>query len=97
MALGAHEFTALPEGGLSFQALILPFKGNGERSTRAAKHLVVIRLTPEDLYSVRVLRLRGRQATTHFTASEVYCDGLPKLLLSLDWDGPTATNPRYWP
>lgn len=91
--LGASDFRAT-NGGLRFNARILPFNDTGERSSRPAKMIVEIKLNGLDYYDVEVYRVRGFQAETHFKAENVDAFTISDTLYSLDYDGPTAQNPR---
>lgn len=107
MSLGAHDIgagrIAHEQGGpmlpsLIFKALILPFNKNGERSERARKMFVIVSLTPADTYEITVTyngNAQGPGRTDHFHATDVYAEDLSRLMLSLDYDGDTVTNPRY--
>lgn len=111
MSLGAHDIgsahMAHQQGGpmlpsLVFKALILPFNKNGERSERARKMYVIVSLTPADTYEITVTynanvgNGRGPDRTDHYHATDVYAEDLARVLLSLDYDGDTVTNPRYF-
>lgn len=107
MSLGAHDLGSahmahekgepmLPS--LVFKALILPFNKNGKRSERARKMYVIISLTPADTYEITVTyngNARGPGRTDHYHATDVYAEDLSRIMLSLDYDGDTVTNPRY--
>lgn len=85
---------------LIFQARILPFNKNGERSERARKMYVIVSLTPADTYEITVTynanvgNGRGPDRTDHYHATDVYAEDLSRILLALDYDGETALNPR---
>lgn len=108
MSLGAHDIgsahMAHQQGGpmlpsLVFKALILPFNKNGERSERARKMYVIVSLTPADTYEITVTyngNAQGPGRTDHYHATDVYADDLSRVMLSLDYDGDTVTNPRYF-
>ena len=111
MSLGAHDIgagrIAHEQGGpmlpsLIFKALILPFNKNGERSERPRKMYVIVSLTPADTYEITVTynanvgNGRGTDRTDHYHATDVYAEDLARVLLSLDYDGDTVTNPRYF-
>lgn len=107
LTLGAHNFHtiyATPDfdGGLKFTALILPFKGSGERSIRPRKMMVRIVLEHTDTYKVRVSYYK-KQTTfltdevVHFEGRDIYAHHLEKLAFALDYDGEdSVTNPRFW-
>ena len=107
MSLGAHDIGAAhlahKQGGprlpsLVFRALILPFNKNGERSERARKMYVIVSLTPADTYEITVTynsNAQGSGRTDHYHATDVYAEDLSRIMLSLDYDGDTVTNPRY--
>lgn len=108
MSLGAHDIgsarMAHQRGGpmlpsLVFKALILPFNKNGERSERARKMYVIVSLTPADTYEITVTyngTVAGPGRTDHYHATDVYAEDLSRIMLSLDYDGDTVTNPRYF-
>lgn len=108
MSLGAHDIgsahMAHQQGGpmlpsLVFKALILPFNKNGERSERARKMYVIVSLTPADTYEITVTyngNAQGPGRTDHYHATDVYAEDLSRVMLSLDYDGDTVTNPRYF-
>lgn len=93
MSLGGSDFTAI-NGGLRFNARILPFNETGERNGRPAKMIVEVKLNTLDYYDVEVHRIRGFNAETHFKAEDVDAHSLSDVLYSLDYDGPTVRNPR---
>lgn len=93
MSLGASEFVAI-DGGLRFNARILPFTKSGERSGRPAKMVVEVRLNGSDYYDVKVHHIKGFDALTHYEQEDVDATSLSDVLYSLDYDGPTARNPR---
>lgn len=100
MAVGAHKFRHDNGGNdLIFNAKILPFNLNGERGGKARTMQVAVRLTPQDTYDIEVTFVRKQggayQNVVHFETEGVYADQLGGLILALDWDGPTALNPRY--
>lgn len=109
MALGGHDFRygrvcafreapALPS--LIFNARILPMTKAGKRSTAPRTMQVVVSLNGADLYDVRVTyhqrgdRYGAKPSVVHYEADDVYAEDLSRLLLSLDYDGDTVTNPR---
>lgn len=110
MSLGASDFYALPNmagsdiegrnynrGGLRFTARILPFTKAGKRSTKPRAMFVWVVLNGSDLYDVTVKYFdKSRGDVEFFTAGNVYADQINRVLLSLDYDGQTVTNPRYW-
>lgn len=49
-----------------------------------------------DSYTVNVTYIARGGAVEHARVSGVYANQLSPLLLSLDYDGDTAFNPRYW-
>ena len=57
MTLGADSFKVTKDGlgGLVFEAIILPFKKNGERSSRPETMLVYTEYTASDDYTVTVI------------------------------------------
>lgn len=100
-SLGGSDYTALIDAttgdpGLAFKARILPFTKSGDRSTSARAMDVRITLNGSDYYDVAVT-YRGRDGAvvTHFQEGDVDCVRLPRVMLALDYDGPTALNPRY--
>lgn len=93
MALGAHSFTAI-EGGLRFNARILPFNKTGERSTRPSNMIVEVRHNALDYYDVKVQQIKGFTASTHYEAEDIPADRIGDVIRSLDWDGEEVTNPR---
>ena len=96
MTLGAHNFRApthdCGRGGAIFDARILPFTDSGERSTRARTMTVTIIVNAVDLLDVEV----AHGDTIHYSAQDIFIGDLTNLLVALDWDGPTPTNPGYW-
>jgi hypothetical protein len=94
MALGAHKLIAT-ESGLRFAARILPFTKSGKRGTAARVMQVEVTLNALDLYDIAVTYAgRDYSVVTHWEAANVDCFELSRLLLALDYDGPTAVNPR---
>lgn len=106
MSLGAHRFgytqrdTCGDNPALVFAARILPFRADGQRASAPRTMTVQVALTPADLYHVRVTypqrgdRFGVRPPVIHYEANDVDAPTLPRLLLSLDYDGDTTTNPR---
>jgi hypothetical protein len=101
MALGARDLMATArdltgaEPGLRFTASILPFTKSGARGTRARAMTVAVTLNALDLYDIAVTYAgRDYSVVTHWEAANVDCFELSRLLLALDYDGPTAVNPR---
>ena len=98
-SLATKDFHALKEGsgGLSFNALVMPFNRKGEREEKPVWMEARIELTPADLYHITFTYMRGREKVIHFECDEIYFDQLQRLLIGLDYDGPETVNPRYWP
>jgi len=101
MSLGAHDFRAAApvthteQGGLDFAVRVLPFRADGTRGTAPRIMRCRVTLTGADDYTIRVAYLgRSRAIVTHYEGDLVYADQLPRLLLALDYDGPTVLNPR---
>ncbi|AWY06704.1 hypothetical protein SEA_ZETA1847_70 [Microbacterium phage Zeta1847] len=94
MALGARELIAT-ESGLRFTASILPFTKSGARGTRARAMRVEVTLNGLDYYDV-VVSYAGRDYSTveHYAGDNIDAFSLARILLALDYDGPTALNPR---
>lgn len=100
MSLGAtnlHSITANEDynGGLYFEARILPFNKNGERSSRPRVMQVTVTLTYRDLYDIEVRYLKGGDIVTHAELGDVYGDEIQHVMLALDSDTPEVFNPRY--
>lgn len=93
MSLGASNFTAI-NGGLRFNARILPFNADGSRSSKPSNMIVEIRLNGHDYYDVQVHRIKDFRASTHFEQENVDASSLDRLLFSLDYNGDTVLNPR---
>lgn len=85
---GIHQL-----GGLFFLASILPMVKNG-RGSRARKMAVMVSLTGADTIDINVREVTSGRDHAHIEG--VYIDQLSRALLSLDYDGNTVTNPRYW-
>lgn len=83
------------EEGLTFKARVLPFTKTGKRGTGARVMRVSIYLNGLDYYDVEVGWLRGTEWVTHYSGTNVDAFSLNRVLLSLDYDGPTVRNPRY--
>lgn len=99
MSLGASSLGRMTVEGLPclmFIARILPFNKNGARRSRAVKMAVHIALDPSDTYTVFVHHLTKGERVEHARIEGVYADDLNHVLLALDFDGPTALNPRLW-
>lgn len=99
-AVGARDFLYGKDerGSFIFKASLHPFNKNGERAGRARTMMVKVTCTYSDTYTVEVT-YQGRNhfdVVTHFTASDIYADQIGRVILSLDYDGPEVTNPRYW-
>jgi len=99
MSLGAHDFRHTNmEGGspaLAFKVRILPMKADGTRSSRPRIMHVLIWLTDADDYGIRVAYVNRLRLVKHYEASGIYADRLPRMMLSLDYDGDELRNPRY--
>lgn len=94
MTLGAHALREDCNGrALTFKALILPFRKDGSRGTRARKMEVSVLLQEDDTYSVAVYDLTN--LNQHYSRDDVYAHELPRLMLALDYDGDEVLNPRY--
>ena len=100
MALGVHDvfFTSKGEDhGIACQIKILPFLKSGKRGRSARNVRMDITLNGLDLYDISVGYFsKNLQWTEHFSATNIDAESLPRLLLALDYDGETVTNPRYW-
>lgn len=109
MSLGAHNLRhgsiaaskdapALPS--LIFNARILPFNKKGTRSGMPRVMQVVISLNAADYYDITVThnqhgdRYGLKEPVTHFSAQDVDCGNLSRVLLALDYDGDEVLNPR---
>lgn len=110
MSLGARDFRhgnvapakgaeALPS--LIFNATILPMTKSGKRGTAPRTMQVIVGLNALDYYDIRVTyNQRGdkyglKDPVVHYEASDVDVSTLARLMLALDYDGETVTNPRY--
>jgi len=98
MSLGATDLGAVAGahqlGGLLFTARIFPLR-HDTRLTAPTRMGIMISLTPAD--SIDIHALEYARGTDHAHINDVHIDQLNTALLSLDYDGPTAPNPRYWP
>lgn len=110
MSLGARDFRygniAPANGGeplpsLIFNATIRPMTKSGKRGTTPRTMQVTVSLNFMDYYDVRVTyNQRGdkygfQDPVVHFEAKDIDVSTLASLMLSLDYDGDTVTNPRY--
>lgn len=110
MSLGARNLRfgavaptadAAPLPSLTFDATILPMMKSGGRATAPRTMQVAVFLNGMDYYDVRVTyKQRGdslglKDPVVHFEAADEDFTTLARTLLSLDYDGPTVTNPRY--
>lgn len=110
MSLGARDFRhgavaaskdspALPS--LIFNATILPMTKNGTRGTAPRTMQVIVSHNAMDYYDIRVTYpQRGdkyglKDPVVHYEATDIDVSTLARLMLSLDYDGDTITNPRY--
>lgn len=110
MSLGARDFRhgniapikgaeTLPS--LIFNATILPMTKAGKRGTAPRTMQVTVSLNGNDYYDVRVTyNQRGdkyglKAPIVHYEADDVDVSTLARLMLALDYDGDTVTNPRY--
>lgn len=77
---------------LGMAVRILPYRKDGKRGSRPRVMRLRVELTPADLYDITVEYTQRNRHTgdyekiTHFTATDVYCDQLSRLLLTLDSD-----------
>ncbi|GAB3597382.1 hypothetical protein CFAEC_13825 (plasmid) [Corynebacterium faecale] len=55
---------------------------------------VMVSLTPADEIDVEVREIARK--TEHARIEGIYIDQLARAALAIDYDGPTALNPRYW-
>lgn len=99
MSLGAHNREVLSRtenrrGGAAWTVLVLPFRKNGTRGTKARRMRLAIQLTHADDYTIQVSYMNRGDLVTHYYAEGVYCDQLAPILLALDYDGDTVLNPR---
>lgn len=53
---------------------------------------VTIIVNTVDLLDVEV----AHGDTIHYSAEDIFIGNLTNLLVALDWNGPTPTNPGYW-
>lgn len=107
MSLGARDFRygAIPNAygspSLIFNATILPMTKNGKRGTAPRTMQVIVSLNAMDYYDIRVTYpQRGdkyglKDPVVHYEAKDIDVSTLAPLMLSLDYDGDTVTNPRY--
>lgn len=109
MSLGARNFRAatianaegFAQPGFVFDATILPMTKAGRRGTAPRTMTVTASLNAADYYDVKVTYpQRGdtyglKAPVTHYEADDVDAFSLARLMLSLDYDGDTVTNPRY--
>lgn len=109
MSLGARNFRAgtiankdaVAQPGLIFDATILPMTKSGARGTAPRTMSVTVALNAADYYDIRVTYpQRGdkyglKDPVVHYEASDVDAFTIQRLMLSLDYDGDTVTNPRY--
>lgn len=111
MSLGARDFRhgnisgtkdATPLPSLIFNATILPMTKAGKRGTAARTMQVTVSLNALDYYDIRVTyNQRGdkyglKDPVVHYEATDIDVSTLAPLMLSLDYDGDTVTNPRYF-
>ncbi|WP_420181294.1 hypothetical protein [Paenarthrobacter sp. TA1.8] len=54
----------------------------------------MVSLTPADEIDVEVREIA--RTTKHAHIEGIYIDQLARAALAIDYDGPTALNPRYW-
>lgn len=109
MSLGARDFkygavAATPEAeklpSLIFDATILPMTKSGARGTAARTMRVVVSHNAMDYYDIRVTyNQRGdrhgfQPPVVHYEADDIDGETIQRLMLSLDYDGKTVTNPR---
>ena len=97
MSLGAHDFLYAREGSgaLIFKARILPFNKGGKRSERPRIMEVRVAVNSHDYYDISVGYLKGFDWVTHYETTDVDAATIGRRMLALDYDGTTATNPRY--
>lgn len=97
-SLGATDLATVPGshqcGGLMFTARVLPLTKSGARGTQPRKRAVMVSLTPADEINVEVREIARK--TKHAHIEGIYIDQLARAVLAIDYDGPTALNPRYW-
>lgn len=97
-SLGATGLATVPGshqcGGLMFTARVLPLTKSGARGTQPRKMAVMVSLTPADEIDVEVREIA--RTTKHAHIEGIYIDQLARAALAIDYDGPTALNPRYW-
>lgn len=103
ISLGAHHMRSgtiahtkgqrgLPS--LIFKARILPFKKDGQRAQAPRNMFVIVSLTVRDTYVITVSYQARGERVDHYHATDVYAEDLSRIMLALDYDGPTALNPR---
>ena len=92
--LGAHDLRVI-EGGLAFMARILPFLKAGERGVRARTMKVEITLNALDYYDIAVWVGGRGEPKLHYHGTDIDCEQLPRILLALDYNGPTVLNAHY--
>ena len=99
MTLGASNPRFLDEGwgrgAIAYDVRILPFDDKGSRSRVAKTMELTIIVTALDALDIEVSYDRNGERVIHYSAEEVFITEVPGLMLGLDWDGPTAVNPRY--
>lgn len=93
---------ATPLRSLVFNTTILPMTKAGKRSTAPRTMQAVVSRNATGLHDVRVTyHQRGdkeglKAPVVHYEATNVPAESLEVLVLSLDYDGETVTNPRYY-
>lgn len=99
MTLGVSGRRFLDEGwgrgAIAYDVRILPFDDKGNRSRVAKTMELAIIVTALDALDIEVSYDRDGERVIHYSTEGVYITELPGLMLGLDWDGPTAINPRY--
>jgi len=100
-SLGMHDVFYSSKGndhGIACQIKILPFLKSGRRGRAPRNVRMDITLNGLDYYDISIGYIEKNLTwTEHFSIENVGVESLNSLLLSIDWDGPTPTNPRYWP
>lgn len=106
MSLGMHNPTVssfAPDDpdtyapGLGFLARVLPFRKDGRRGSSVRVMRVTVTLTAADLYDIDVRYAARRSVvgdTVHCQMKGIDAESLSRALLAIDYDGPTAFNPR---
>ncbi|MDN5893942.1 MAG: hypothetical protein L0H93_07935, partial [Nocardioides sp.] len=100
LVAATQEATPLPS--LIFNARILPFTKAGQRSDNARIMSVVVSLNGADYYDVKVTynqrgdRYGTKPRVVHFETTDVDAFTIGRLMVALDFDGDTATNPSYF-